>query len=303
MVPEFDPLPQGFDEFDVNEELEKALTAENNKPWDRRLGVYHPSALGKCKRNLYYDRTSVVPIRNNTVDQQVIFQMGHATHWWVQNMFRSFAEDFKDEVSAKNEELSIGGSCDGVFYARGWILEIKSIGNDGFTSLVRPLPDHVEQIHAYMVALKIPRAQILYVNRNNGARQRFRVFFSEDIWKKVLADIDEVEKAIQAGEPPERKVDYLMCRSCKFAYVCQPFEGKNARYNPATDLAVQRTTASSRGRPNSIGPSGTNRGKESKEPTPVISGSNNQNDGTGAKRPLRFVPRILRVPNDSADKV
>lgn len=303
MAPEFDPLPQGFDEFDVNEELEKALTAENNKPWDRRIGVYHPSSLGKCKRNLYYDRIGVLPVRNNTVDQQVIFQMGHATHWWVQNMFRSFSPDFKDEVSAKNDELFIGGSCDGVFAARGWLLEIKSIGNDGFTSLVRPLPDHVEQIHAYMVALKIPRAQLLYVNRNNGARQRFRVFFSEDIWKKILADIEEVENAIKTEEPPERKVDFMMCRSCKFAYVCQPFEGKNARYNPAADLAVQRTTPSSRGRLNIPGAGGTDRREEPKEPTASVSRSDNQVDGAGTKRPIRFVPRILRVPNDPADKV
>jgi len=302
MAPEFEPTPEGYDEFDVNEELERALTAENNKPWDRRMGVYHPSSLGKCKRNLYYDRTGVQPIRCNTIDQQVIFQMGHATHWWVQNLFKGFSKDFEDEVVARNDELGIGGSCDGVFTAKGWILEIKSIGDSSFSSLVRPIPEHVEQVHAYMVALRIPRAQLLYVNRNNGSRQRFRIFFSDKIWSKVLADIEEVEQAIENEQPPERKVDFF-CRSCKFSYVCQPFEGKNAGDSRAADVSAQRASASSRGRLNNPRTGGSDRREEHKEPPPDVSRADNKVDGNGVKRPLRFVPRILRVPNNSADKV
>lgn len=297
MIPTFDPLPPGHDTFDVVDLLEKALLNLNKDPWTRTLGVFHPSALASCKRSIYYDRIGIVPVMITSADMAAIYELGHANHAWVQRLFGKEDKAFVAEKKIYDEELLLSGHCDGVFTSRGWILEIKTVSADIYSSLVRPLKEHVWQVHAYMVALRIPRAQILYLSRGSGARRKFTVNFDQKIWDEVLAVISEVNAAVEAETPPAREVEYMNCRECKFAYTCRPYEGtKYEHYHSALARTVRPTAAGAGG-----GSAG-HRFRTASTPADAAPAARKaiRSIKDAVKGPLRRIPRVARVPDPPA---
>ena len=251
--------------FDVGELLDHLYAKEAYKPWDRSIGVYHPSSIKGCKRALYYDRISEPPKRIYEAETNAIFEMGHGLHARVQEQYARHP-GFQSEVKAHIPELHIGGSVDGVFTVEGWVLEIKSIGEASFRTCVKPKEEHLWQMHCYMMATKVLRAQLLYVNRNNGQKRVFRVQFDQNIWDKILAIIAIVEAAVKTKVPPEQEINKYYCRTCKFLHVCKPaLDGKPlnapldhyalaAKYAPAIPIVqsvpLARTKLVIRRRPN-----------------------------------------------------
>ena len=53
--------PENGRDFDVVDLFQKAVMAENEREWSRKTECYHPSAIGGCKRALYYDRIGGEP--------------------------------------------------------------------------------------------------------------------------------------------------------------------------------------------------------------------------------------------------
>lgn len=217
-------LPEENRSFDVSELLDDLIRQEMRGPWTRTTGVYHPSSLspGSCKRALYYDRTAMPPRPQHSGSLQAIFDEGHGTHHIIQSRIKRGHAGFEEECHINIESLKISGSTDGVFQNEDWILEIKTIGDAGFSSLVRPKTEHVWQMHPYMFARDIPRAQLLYVNRNTGAKRSFKVYFDVKVWDQIKLLIAEIERHVERQEPPEPIDDAYQCRGCKFKYVCKP---------------------------------------------------------------------------------
>ena len=209
-------------EFDVSEYLDQLLEEENKKPWSRKKNAYHPSAMKGCKRSLYYDRIGVAPVQNIGRDLRMLFDIGHSLHDCIQGKLGSGHTQFDSESKAFDNNLSLYGSCDGVFVEMDWILEIKTVGESGFRTLTRPKTEHLWQVHCYMWCFDIPRAQILYMNRNSGKRRNFRVYFDLNIWEEIEGTINFVENCVALGTPPEKEISSYSCRSCKFAYECKP---------------------------------------------------------------------------------
>lgn len=207
--------------FNVMEEIEKSLLAQNKKPWQRKKNAYHPSAISGCKRALYYDRVGEEPKQNIPAPLRMLFGIGHALHDYVQGMLGD-GGGFKAEVVARVDELDIYGSCDGMWRAEGWLLEIKTIGDSSFRTLVKPKKPHVYQAHCYMKGLGIHRTQVLYVNRDSGQMRLFRIHFDEEVWSEIEDIISLIEGHIKEGTAPPKEESYFSCRSCKFAHVCKP---------------------------------------------------------------------------------
>jgi len=216
-------MPKDYDaNFNVLEELNDLLLEENNKPWKRKKSKYHPSAITGCKRALYYDRVGEEPKQNIHASLRMLFGLGHAIHGFVQEKLEVNGPEFKAEVVAQFDELSIYGRCDGIWCERGWILEIKTIGDSSFRTLVKPKEPHIHQAHCYMKALDTPRTQVLYVNRDSGQMRLFRIHFDDEVWAKIRGTIEFVESHIENGTAPPKEESYYGCRSCKFAHVCKP---------------------------------------------------------------------------------
>lgn len=214
-------VPQHSQDFSVVELLDDLIQQEMGSEWAREVGVYHPSSVSPstCKRALYYDRTSVTPKPQHGAATQAIFDEGHGTHHILQKRL-SRHEGFVDECKIRIEELHVAGSTDGLFRNEDWVLEIKSIGESSFLSLSKPKTEHVWQLHLYMFAMDVPRAQLLYVNRNNGSKRMYQVPFSSETWDAIVTLLGEVEGHVERQEPPARiNVPYI-CRQCKFQEHC-----------------------------------------------------------------------------------
>ena len=192
------------------------------KNYDRSTGVYHPSGLTEsaCHRELYYDRIGADPVRSNYVSELKLFALGHYIHDGIQAALLKIFPDFKSEVRVSLPSLHIEGSADGT--TRDWVIELKTVGDATFKTLVRPKKDHVWQVHSYMSALGLARAQLLYINRNTGDTRNFRIKFQPEIWAKIEALIQTIEDAVAAGEPPIGVDKPYTCRGCKFLRICEP---------------------------------------------------------------------------------
>jgi len=216
--------PEWDKSFDVINALDTLHEEMNKEEWSRKTNVYHPSSLnpGACKRAVWYDRTGEEPESRIPADLRMLFDMGHALHDMIQSKLEKKFDDFKSEVPVNFEDLHIAGHCDGVFYDKEWVLEIKTVGESVYRNLTKPKVDHIYQIHAYMFALDIPRCQLLYVNRATGSMRLFKIKFENSVWEDVLDVIKHVEGHIEKGTEPPREPDKWVCRTCKFAHVCNP---------------------------------------------------------------------------------
>lgn len=213
--------PDMHDMFDVVGEYTQSLLDEQALPWSRKLGVYHPSSIRGCRRALYYDRIGLVPHPRFTLNNLALFDIGHALHNHIQAKLLLRNPDAIIEREAVSEALHIAGSCDMHFVRKDWLLEIKTVGSATFKGLVGPTLDAVYQITCYMWMLDVPRAQLLYVNRDNGVRRLFKVRFDMAIFNKITDIIMYVEEFVEARVPPEREPNVGWgCYSCGHREVC-----------------------------------------------------------------------------------
>lgn len=208
-------------DFNVVELLEELIEREMKGPWKREVGVYHPSSVSPstCRRALFYDRLGVTPRPQHDLASQAIFDEGHGTHHVIETRLLEHG-GFVNELKIRIESLHVAGSMDGLFKNEDWVLEIKSIGESSYLSLTKPKIEHVWQVHLYMFAVDVPRAQLLYVNRNNGSKKMFRVNFSPDTWREITELLREVEGHVERNEPPDRIDVAYVCRQCKFHKHC-----------------------------------------------------------------------------------
>tara|TARA_Y100000310_G_scaffold315809_2_gene366811 strand:- start:3299 stop:3988 length:690 start_codon:yes stop_codon:yes gene_type:complete len=213
--------PKGGRNFNIHNEFAYLREQKNKKPWTREKGYYHPSSVKGCKRSMYYDRIGTDPIEMVAGSSRMYMDMGHSLHDLLQGYF-SEIPGFEPEVKIAFPPLNIYGHCDGVFWNHDWLLEIKTIGESGYGTLVKPAIAHIWQIHCYMFALDIPRTQLLYLNRNSGATRLFKIKFSNEIWEEVTKVLGYVEDHVERKEPPPKEVNYN-CKTCKFQHECKPF--------------------------------------------------------------------------------
>jgi CRISPR/Cas system-associated exonuclease Cas4 (RecB family) len=214
-------IPENDRNFNCGNDLDCILEKENSKPWVRKTGHYHPSSIKGCKRAMYYDRIGTKPVQRIDAPLRMLFDMGHALHDMIQKYYQQMP-GFESEVKIEFSPLHIYGHCDGVFKKQDWVLEIKTVGESVYRTLVRPSIAHIWQIHCYMFALDIPRTQLLYVNRASGSKRLFKVEFSNDIWDDVIGILSYVEDHVKRQEPPPKEISGYVCGTCKFYNECKP---------------------------------------------------------------------------------
>lgn len=143
---------------------------------------------------------------------------------------------FADEVQVDLPEAMIqNGHADGVLefdtYVRGgydvWVrvrvvLEIKSIGDEGFKKLTKVKDEHTTQAHAlYATALDVPFISFLYISKAFEApMHEFVVAYDHKKFEDWSArKLSVLEKAIEAGEPPIPDISsHWACNDCKYGY-------------------------------------------------------------------------------------
>lgn len=122
------------------------------------------------------------------------------------------------ELFVADDVLKYCGHCDGVMLSRAgekFIFEFKTISKSQYGGLRQPKHEHVIQVHAYMNALGIDQAVILYLDKGSQADWRkkpdgwtctnphlksFLVKFDSSVWEPVIDRIRDYHKADETAK-------------------------------------------------------------------------------------------------------
>lgn len=123
------------------------------------------------------------------------------------------------ETFVADDDLKYCGHCDGILISRGGkkvVFEFKTISKSQFDGLKSPKFEHVIQVHAYMHALGIKQALVLYMDKGSQADWKkkpdgtwsctnphlkpFNVEFDQALWATMSARIRDYHKAAEMAK-------------------------------------------------------------------------------------------------------
>jgi len=133
------------------------------------------------------------------------------------------------ELFVKDDQLKYCGHCDGIVLTREGnkvVFEFKTISPSQYRGLKAPKHEHVVQVHAYMNALGLKSAIILYWDKGSQADWRkgsdgrwtnqnphlkvFHVCFDDDLWKKMSKRILDYHAAVaQVKKLPTIEIEHI----------------------------------------------------------------------------------------------
>lgn len=220
-----------------------------------------PSDFGNpCLRYILYSYTRTEKDFYSTPKQQKIFDTGNAIHHMMQEWLQS-SDIFIPYLDPKTNQIPIseinklpdaefpivfsplevkGGKIDGVVVLGDevWLVELKSIKDENFSTLKGPKDDHTIQANIYLMGFEdnrrkgaydhIPQLQNLgpakgviyqYFNKNTGDIKEYVVGAAEDTIKKVFSKYKTFKKYVDRGALPPKTPNY--CSTCAYRIKCK----------------------------------------------------------------------------------
>jgi hypothetical protein len=152
--------------------IDSFLVTLNAKDNDRMQNINSPSSAGGCSRSIYYSRTGVE--QDGTLEPRTrrIFNNGDHVHDRLQEYLEKSGALLMREVPLINVSYQIQGHTDGfmkVTQDELGILEIKSINDNGFTSLKDAKDEHKAQAMIYLYCAEERRLHLRNKYINGGA--------------------------------------------------------------------------------------------------------------------------------------
>ena len=192
--------------------------------------LFHPSQLGGCLRAQFYGQFKAPKdgMRSSTdlLRSALIFEFGTYVHVLFQNLCERAGVLTERESAIVNPKLRIIGHGDGQLLIDGhkYLLEIKTVNDRGFAALQGVKDAHKQQIHAYMKALKLDAAVVVYINKNTSELREYVVnyheaYYQEHVAKRITSYFDCVRALrlpAREGESPSR----MPCSYCDFRRIC-----------------------------------------------------------------------------------
>lgn len=228
------------DVFDLETAYDQYVT---QIPRSDRGGVFHPSAVGSCKRKQVYEYVGTTGTKSITYQDQETFDVGHLVHAFVQERLanlnvvlgpQNIQYSFRDEVPFDPAtdrlftDLCIGGTTDGILelWTPEWrqrgIVEVKSIKGKNFDKLRGPKIDHVRQAHIYAYRFDCPIMWIWYFDKNEGLKKVYPVLFEKKIFNEALGVFSGMLAHVDAGTLPDREESFWECPRCSYKDICRP---------------------------------------------------------------------------------
>lgn len=208
--------------------------SEFNHGEDPNGEFFHPSALGACQRQIFFDMFGATRdaarggkgTGEDLLRRYLVFETGTYIHVMIQNLCSRAGLLLKREIGIIDPKRKIIGHADAKLRIDGlkYILEIKSINAAGFFKLDGPKHEHRAQVHAYMRSLGIYRTIFLYYNKDQNTLKEFVIEFDEAFYNlHVRARIDgfftKVNKRI-LPDPEGTNPRTFPCMFCPFTKVC-----------------------------------------------------------------------------------
>lgn len=225
----------------VTEILNDFLIKKSSQHYPRTR-VIRPSSIADCTRKIVCDILGFLPPEPIEPRRQRIFDNGDSVHtrylkYYLPRMGiaakilaadRKGKQKVKDfiEVSLKEDDYWIKCRPDAVIINRKdnnryYVLEVKSMRSDLFDALEYPDANYIQQVHLYMFVTKVPRAIILYENKDTQDIKEFVIEQDDALLEKILAKIRSIQKYV---------VDYInnkkLPEKCSrgYCYACRQLE-------------------------------------------------------------------------------
>lgn len=195
---------------------------------------FHPSRLGTCQRQIFFDmfgatRDAAKSGAGNGEDllrRYLIFETGTYIHVMIQNLCSRAGLLLKREVAIIDKTEKVIGHADAKLRIgeHKYVLEIKTINAAGFFKLDGPKHEHKAQAHAYMKCIGCSRAIFLYYNKDQNSLKEFTiefdpVFYREFVRERIDKFFVQVRKR-QLPEPEGTNPRAFPCMFCPFTKVC-----------------------------------------------------------------------------------
>lgn len=240
-----------LDDFIINR------AKENDNP-ARKRKAHNPSGYYKCWRMKWYELLGF-PIpegkKKYYPKQQRVFDIGTATHEWVQN--KILVEMAKNEKSPLKlipiEELPVYGQegiefirehgaadteikfldkrfsnlfpisamIDGAltFMGKNMLFEFKTINSKDFELLIEPSMDYKKQGALYSTCLGIKDVMFLYINKDTQEWRAFLVEYGKEHHDWVKERITQIEEFVENKQLPPKEVSD-QCKWCSYKTLC-----------------------------------------------------------------------------------
>jgi len=191
---------------------------------------FHPSRLGACMRQVAFGAfradSDEAKTGEGLLREAMVFEMGTYVHVLFQNLCERAGILESREVAICRKDLKILGHADGIVCIDGirYLLEIKTINTRGFTLLTEAKPEHVKQIHAYMRALRLKSAIVVYFDKDRNTLKEFVVRFNHAYYlSNVKRRIRQFFKCIRRRLLPAREAEdphRFPCSFCAYSRLC-----------------------------------------------------------------------------------
>ena len=222
-----------------------------------------PSSLGKCKRNIFFERTHApkdpVDLKNVwTYNQCGILESGTDRHERIQNVlfkmeelgfiknidiptavkdaqakglqteFLHWNED-KTEARCVNKDFNLYFQADGLVEMNGIraIFEIKTTSCKkiaGIRKSKAPLRPHILQATAYALCLGVDYILFFYEDRDFTSHYPILYKVSDTVKQEVIDKLADIDRCIEEGVIPEP--NKMECMFCEFKQLCAKVEGE-----------------------------------------------------------------------------
>jgi len=206
--------------IDFKREIKRAVhdAQTDDSHTERDSGTFHPSQCGMCKRQMYLGKLGL----KDMTDAYGFFHSGTLIHEWLEDALNvgAVAHEMSVETTVEHEgrELVFTGHCDVYDPVESVVYDFKSRG--GWHRFSPPKDSHLDQLHVYMKALGVERAQIVYINKKcttdvrtwppsqdaewyesdedeTDYSQQQYIQFDEDRWQSILDRVSDVATTIE----------------------------------------------------------------------------------------------------------
>jgi len=190
-------------------------------------GRFRPSMIGNpCQRAqvfsyLGYEQIDSVP------EYKEMAHVGSELHYGWQEQGLSAGWLIDAEVEVDLPQWRLRGQMDGLCKDNS-VFELKTLGHAKYwgkkngtiavEKWTNPRPEDVRQVHAYMYALGLSQASIVYADRDSNDFREFRVPFDEMLFQGMDSFISKMIRYVDLGQLPpildtcEEAMDELAAR-------------------------------------------------------------------------------------------
>lgn len=211
---------------------------------------YHPSSIGGCSRNLYFQLTRADMDPNLYTDPQLcelgdcgtdsheriqrniiaMEKLGYPVQWLHIPTYLENAPELGTRVKRQdgyetllfNDIYNMSFKCDGLIRFKGklYILEIKTEVEMKWFGRRAPAPDHIQQATAYSLCLGVEPVLFFYENRNTCAKKSYIHIVSKSA-KETLADkIARIDTFVVDEKVPPKEESVDNCKYCDYKTQC-----------------------------------------------------------------------------------